>query len=429
MEKLDDTRVKSLQRKALIAGSVANVLEWYDFALYGYFASVLAELFFPAEDRLTSLVLTFEVFAAGYLMRPLGAAFFGNLGDRVGRKRVLIISVILMAASSVLIGVLPTYAQIGVMAPILLTLLRLVEGFSVGGEFTGTVSFIVEHSHPDRRGFTGSFGTFSLIGGILFGSAVGALITSLLSTEEVINWGWRIPFILGIVVGGVGIYLRFGMEETPVFKAMENKGGLVRTPVFEALANYRREILIAMGATWTGAATFYIIFVYLPTYVSSENHMPISTALKINTVTMVILMMVSPFMGALSDRVGRKPVLTAGCLGIGVLAYPLFLLLSAGNVFYALGAQAIFAVGLAMLFAPLGTTLVELFPTKVRLTAMSLGYNLGFSIFGGTAPLVATYLIKETDSVMAPSIYLIFSALISLFVFLKIRETYRDPLK
>ena len=429
MEQRRDTGVKSLQKQAIIAGCVANVLEWYDFALYGYFASVLARLFFPAEDQLSSLVLTFEVFAAGYLMRPIGAAFFGNLGDKVGRKKVLVISVTMMAASTVLIGALPTYASIGIWAPILLTLLRLVEGFSVGGEFTGTVSFIVEHSHPDRRGFTGSFGTFSLIGGILLGSAVGALITSVLSAEEVINWGWRIPFILGIVVGGVGIYLRFGMEETPVFKSIEDKGGVVRTPILEALSNYRREILIAMGTTWVGSATFYIIFVYLPTYLSNENSMPISTALKINTITMIILMMVSPFMGALSDRVGRKPVLTLGCLGIGVLAYPLFLLLSVGNVLYALGAQTIFAVGLAMLFAPLGTTLAELFPTKVRLTAMSLGYNLGFSIFGGTAPLVATYLIKETGSIEAPSIYLIFSALISLFVFLKIRETHKDPLR
>jgi MHS family proline/betaine transporter-like MFS transporter len=429
MGQLKDTSVKNLQRKALIAGCAANVLEWYDFALYGYFASVLAQLFFPAEDQLSSLVLTFEVFAAGYLMRPLGAAFFGNLGDKVGRKKVLIISVILMAASTVLIGVLPTYTRIGIWAPILLTLLRLVEGFSVGGEFTGTVSFIVEHSHPSRRGFTGSFGTFSLIGGILLGSAMGALITSTLSAEEVINWGWRVPFILGIVVGGIGIYLRFGMEETPVFKSMEDKGGVVRTPIFEALSNYRREILIAMGATWTGAATFYIVFVYMPTYLSSEGNITFPTALKINTVTMIILMMVSPFMGALSDRVGRKPVLTAGCVGIGLLAYPLFLLLSAGNVLYALGAETIFAVGLAMLFAPLGTTLVELFPTKVRLSAMSLGYNLGFSIFGGTAPLVATYLIKETGSIVAPSIYLVLSALVSLFVFLKMRETHKDPLK
>jgi MHS family proline/betaine transporter-like MFS transporter len=231
------------------------------------------------------------------------------------------------------------------------------------------------------------------------------------------------------VVGGVGIYLRFGIEETPVFKSIEDKGGVVRTPILEALTNYRKEILIAMGATWAGAATFYIIFVYMPIYLSIENNMPISTALKINTITMIILMVVSPFMGALSDWVGRKPVLTSGCLGIAVLAYPLFSLLSAGNMLYALGAQAIFAVGLAMLFAPLGATLVELFPTRVRLSAMSLGYNLGFSIFGGTAPLVATYLIKETGSSVAPGIYLIFSALVSLIVFLKIRETYRDPLR
>lgn len=429
MERPRDTRVKSPQKNILIAGCVANVLEWYDFALYGYFASILARLFFPAQDELTSLISTFEIFAAGYLMRPLGAAVFGNLGDKVGRKKVLIVSVILMAASTTLIGVLPTHAKIGIMAPILLTLLRLVQGFSVGGEFTGTISFIVEHGQQSRRGFSGSLATFSLIGGILLGSAMGALITSVLSVEAITSWGWRIPFVFGIVVGGVGFYLRFGIEETPMFKSLEDKGGVVRTPILEALTHYWREIFITMGTTWAGSATFYIIFIYLTTYLLSEIKIPFSTALHINTISMVILMMASPFMGALSDRIGRKPVLTIGCLGIAILSYPLFLFLSGGNILYVLGAQAVFAVELAMVFAPLGATLVELFPTRVRLSAMSLGYNLGFSIFGGTAPLVATYLIKETGSKVAPSIYLIFSALVSLLVFLRIRETYNDSLR
>jgi MHS family proline/betaine transporter-like MFS transporter len=429
MERPRDTRVKSPQRNILIAGCVANVLEWYDFALYGYFASVLARLFFPAQDEFTSLISTFEVFAAGYLMRPLGAAVFGNLGDRVGRKKVLIVSVVLMAASTTLIGVLPTHAKIGFMAPILLTLLRLIQGFSVGGEFTGTISFIVEHGQQSRRGFSGSLATFSLISGILLGSAIGALITSILSVEAIASWGWRIPFVLGMIVGGVGFYLRFGIEETPVFKSLEGKGGIVRTPIIEALAHYWREILITMGTTWAGSATFYIIFIYLATYLLSEINVPFSTALHINTIAMVILMIASPFMGALSDRIGRKPVLTIGCLGIAILSYPLFLLISSGNTLYILGSQVVFAVELAMIFAPLGATLVELFPTRVRLSAMSLGYNLGFSIFGGTAPLVATYLIKETGSKVAPSIYLIFSALASLLVFLRIRETYKDSLR
>jgi MHS family proline/betaine transporter-like MFS transporter len=429
MERPRDTRVKSLQRNILIAGCVANVLEWYDFALYGYFASVLARLFFPAQDEFTSLISTFEVFAAGYLMRPLGAAVFGNLGDRVGRKKVLIVSVVLMAASTTLIGVLPTHAKIGVMAPILLALLRLIQGFSVGGEFTGTISFIVEHGQQSRRGFSGSLATFSLISGILLGSAIGALITSILSVEAIASWGWRIPFVFGMIVGGVGFYLRFGIEETPIFKSLEGKGGIVRTPIIEALTHYWREILITMGTTWAGSAAFYIIFIYLATYLLSEINVPFSTALHINTIAMVILMIASPFMGALSDRIGRKPVLTIGCLGIAILSYPLFLLISSGNTLYILGSQVVFAVELAMIFAPLGATLVELFPTRVRLSAMSLGYNLGFSIFGGTAPLVATYLIKETGSKVAPSIYLIFSALASLLVFLRIRETYKDSLR
>lgn len=429
MEKHREAGVQSSQRKTLIAGSVANVLEWYDFALYGYLASVLAKLFFPSEDELTSLISTFGVFAAGYLMRPLGAIIFGNLGDKVGRKKVLIISVTLMAVSTTLIGVIPTHAQIGIMAPILLTLLRLIQGFSVGGEFTGTISFIVEHGDQSSRGFSGSFATFSLIGGILLGSGIGALITSALSGEEIINWGWRIPFIFGIVVGGVGLYLRFGIEETPIFKSLENRGGVVKAPIVEALTKYRREILITIGTTWAGSATFYIIFVYMPTYLSSETDIQFSTALNINTISMIILMIASPFMGALSDRVGRKPVLAVGCLGIVILSYPLFVLISKGNVLYVLGAQAIFAIKLAMVFAPFGTTLVELFPTRVRLSAMSLGYNVGFSFFGGTAPLVATYIIKETGNNVAPGIYLALSALVSLFIFLMIRETYRDTLR
>ena len=268
-----------------------------------------------------------------------------------------------------------------------------------------------------------------MIGGILLGSAIGALITSTLTAEEMTNWGWRIPFLFGIVVGGVGIYLRFGIEETPVFKSLQDKGEVGRAPILEALSNYRREILITMGTTWAGSATFYIVFVYMPTYLSRETNIPFSTALNINTAAMILLMVASPFMGALSDRIGRKQVLTAGCIVIAILTYPLFLVLLEGKVAYVLGAQAIFAIALAMLFAPLGATLVELFPTRVRLSAMSLGYNIGFSLFGGTTPLVATYLIKETGSNLAPSIYLVFSAVVSMIVFLKMRETYRDALK
>jgi MHS family proline/betaine transporter-like MFS transporter len=430
MERLSQVEAsKKDQKRALFAGSAANVLEWYDFALYGYFAPVFAQLFFPMNDRLTAQISAFGVFAAGYLMRPLGAVIFGHVGDRLGRKNALMLSAILMAIPTTLIGALPTHDQVGVTAPALLTILRLIQGISVGGEFTGSISFIVEHAPQSRRGFFGSFTTFSLLGGILIGSGMGAIINSVLSHDDVVSWGWRIPFFFGILLGVVALYLRTQIDESPIFKDLEGKGKIYRRPVLEALTQNWKEILITIMATWGGSVTFYMIFVYMTTYLSSEINLPQSTALSINTISMVIMMSVVPLMGAISDRIGRKPVLATGSLLIAVSSYPMFLLILPGNTLFILGAQAVFALGLAMVFAPFGAMLVELFPSQVRMTAMSLGYNIGFSVFGGTAPLVSTYLIRETGNILAPSIYLGLSSLISLLVFLRIKETYRDALR
>ncbi len=416
------------QKKTLVAGSVGNVLEWYDFALYGSFAPIIAKLFFPAKDELASLLSTFGVFALGFLMRPLGAAIFGFVGDRAGRKKALMLSVILMAIPTTLLGVLPTYVQIGVAAPVLLTLLRLIQGISVGGEFTCSISFVVEHAPPSRRGFFGSWTVFSLLCGVLLGSAVSTFITSTLSQDAVASWGWRVPFLLGALIGGAALFLRTGIEESPIFKSLESSGDVSKAPIREALTHYRRETLTNVGATCVGSVTFYMIFVYLITFLSTETKVPYSSALEINTASMIVLMVVTPFMGAISDRIGRKSVLIAGSLMIAILSYPLFLLISQDKVLYDLAGQVVFALGLAMVFGPFGAMLVELFPTRVRMSAMSLGYNIGFAVFGGTAPLIATYLIKETGSKTAPSICLIVSALISLLIFLKLRETFQRPL-
>lgn len=416
-------------RKTVIAGMIGNVMEWYDFALFGYFAPVIARLFFPSDHHLVSLINTFGVFAAGFLMRPVGAALFGHLGDTIGRKKALAASVILMAIPTFLIGLLPTYQEIGAMAPILLTLCRLLQGLSVGGEYTGSITFLVESAPPSRRGFIGSWTPFSAGVGTLLGSGVGALLTSDLTEHALYSWGWRIPFLLGIVVGGVGLYLRSSLAESPDFEAVRNSGEVAASPVREALTHRRAEILTAVGLTWVAGTAFYILFVYMTAYLESILKQPLGTALGINTISLALMVILLPVMGALSDKIGRKPLLIGATMGFALLSYPLFRLLSHDTFGFILAAQIVFALLVAAYYAPLSATLVELFPARERYSGLSIGYNLSVALFGGSAPLVATYLIKETGNILSPSFYLIVSALVSLGVALRLRESFRTVLK
>jgi len=415
--------------KNVIAGCVGNVLEWYDFALYGLFAPILARLFFPSEDELSSLLAAFGVFAVGFSMRPAGSIIFGFLGDRVGRKRALEISVITMAVPTTLIGVLPTYEEAGRLAPVLLTLIRLIQGISVGGEFTGSISFVVEHAPPGRRGFYSSWTEVSLLCGILLGSVISSLVTNTFTGEQVQSFGWRIPFLLGMVIGAIGLYLRTGLDESPAFERLKEAGQLSKRPVRDAIQNHWKKMATVVGATCGASINFYLIFVYLPTFLSTETRIPLPSALDINTVGIVTLMVLTPVMGLLSDVIGRKPVLISGCLIITVFAYPLFGALTSGNVTSDLMSLAVFALATAMIYGPFGAMIVELFPAKVRMSAVSIGYNVGFAAFGGTAPFVATYLIKTTGSKVSPGYYLAAAAIVSLIVFFSIRESFRDKIE
>ena len=402
-----------------MAGSIGNVLEWYDFALYGYFAPVIAALFFPGKSELAALISTFGIFAVGFFARPVGAVLFGHLGDTVGRKTALIWSVMLMAVPTCLLGLLPTHDEIGIGAPILLTVLRILQGLSVGGEFTGSMTFLVEHARPEERGYAGSWSEFSAQIGILLGSGVGALLTSTLSHEDLYAWGWRVPFVLGVLVGGVGFYLRTGIEESPEFEQIKLGGAVSRFPLRDVLVFRRRELAQAVGIIVLYAVSFYLAFVYLITYLSSVLTVPLNQAMIGNTIGLAVFTFLVPIMGAVSDRIGRRTPMIWGAAGLAILSYPLFMLLGHQTIPFLLMAQLLFAVLIAAYVGPMCATVVELFPPQGRYTGISIAYNLALALFGGTAPLVATYLIGKTGSLVAPSYYLMFCALLSLVVVLK----------
>jgi MFS transporter, MHS family, proline/betaine transporter len=395
--------------KTIAAGAIGNVLEWYDFGLFGFFAPVISRLFFPSEQRIASLVGAFGVYATGFLMRPLGGLLFGHIGDRWGRKRALELSVLLMAVPTVLLGLLPTYPQIGLGASVLLTFFRLLQGLSVGGEYIGSMSFLSEHSPPHRRAFLGSFSSFSVILGSLLGSGTAAMMSGLLPPAQFEAWGWRVPFFGGILIGFVGVWLRHGVDESPAFLQAHHHGGLVADPIRSAVRNDLRSITVTLGLTGVSAVGFYVPFVWLPTWLSQINQPPLelSRALTASTLALVVLLILTPLAALVADRVGKRPMFLASAIGYVVVTYPLFVLLRTGTFSAAVIAGLVFAACNSLYSGCMAATMVELFPTRTRYTGVALGYNVGQAILGGTAPLVATGLIELTGNNLLPAYYLI----------------------
>lgn len=410
------------RRRLLVAGAAGNILEWYDFSIYGFFALAIGQHFFPSRSESTELIDAYGAFAAGFLMRPVGAILFGRIGDRRGRHHALMLSVLAMALPTFVIGLLPTYQQIGISASILMVVMRLIQGLSVGGEYTTSVVFMVEHAEESRRGVVGAFGSAGAFAGVLLGSAVGTLIASLMPQRALEAWGWRIPFLLGISIGVVGYFIRRELQDD------DGSGHPEAPPVGEVLRTEWRRILQIAGVKVLDAVGFYLMFVYSTTYLSDIVGLTHRRALAINTIGMSVALIMLPVSGALSDRVGRRPVMAASAILVMIFAWPLFNLLWHPEMRVPVFGQVGFAILIALFQGVSPAVAVEAFSPRVRCTAVAISHNLVMALLGGTAPLVATYLIDKTNSEMAPPVFLMTAALVSLLCLLTLTETANHPL-
>lgn len=404
------------RRKALFGSAVGSTIEWYDYFLYGTMsATVFGHMFFPSEDPVVSQLLALTSFALAFLIRPIGGIFFSHIGDKIGRKKTLAITLSLMGSSTVAMGLLPTYESIGVLAPILLTILRLLQGVALGGEWGGGVLLAVEYSPPKKRGFFGAVPQTGAMLGLALGNAITSLLSYVFSEQAFLDYGWRIPFILSIVLVVIGMWIRNSIDETPSFKRVLAANKANRIPLFDTFKTHKREVLVAIGAKVVETSTFFLYATFTISYLVGLGYER-TTVLSIVLVSSVFAFPMMLVFGALSDRVGRKNVFVGGTVALILWAYPYFWLLNQGSlvcIFWAI------FVGLAIIWptygAMIGTVLAEAFPADIRYTGMSLGYQLGAAVVGGPMPLIATALLALYGGSYIPIvIFLICCGVISL---------------
>jgi MHS family proline/betaine transporter-like MFS transporter len=409
----------------VLFSSVGEIVEWFDFMIYLSLVPILARVFFGETHTKTHLFAILGIFAAGYLARPHGAILFGRLGDRFGRKRALIVSALVMTGAKLVEGSLPTYDDIGIAAAVLFVVARLCSGFSLGGEFAGTLVMLFETATPRHRALTTSLANMMAGGGVLLAAGLVTALIALLTPEEMQAWGWRIPFFVGSGVGLVALAFRLWVPETPMFEEVKEEGLRARTPVKEAVKEDTGGAAVAFAMSSFIALSYFLVIAFLPTYLQSFVGMDHVSALTITTIATVLSIVVIPISGLVSDNVGRKPVLIATSLAFIVLSVPLFWLLASDQFWLALAGALVLVVPAACFMAPAYTTAVEHLPTQVRFSGFALGYNVGAAIFGGTAPLIAAWLIHSTGSLTAPAGYLVLAAIAILIVCWRLKETYR----
>lgn len=418
-------------RHRVMAGFIGNVVEWYDFALYGYLAGVIAPVFFPANDPTAGLIATYGIFAAGFLMRPLGAAAFGWFGDRYGRARTMQISVVMMALPTLFLGILPGYEQAGLLAPALLVLVRILQGLSVGGEFSSSATYLVETAPDGKRGLVGSWANIGSMTGSLLGVAAAALVTNIFSADQLGDWAWRLPFFGGALLGGIAIIMRRNLHASERFVAHHDARDET-SPLLEAFTVDRRETFLALVFAACYGVCYYIVFVYLPEWLAGQGLMDLRVALTINTVMMLLVIPAMPLTAIVGDHfLPRRTWVAIAVLSLGLVALPLhwWMVASGGSMISVIVTHAVCFLLLAV---PLGSgpaLFAEMFPERDRLSGYSIAFNVGMGIFGGLTPMVATSLIATTGQATAASLYLVCAALFAVVALARIPDRSRAPLR
>ncbi len=413
---IDDAKL----RKAITAASLGNAMEWFDFGVYGFVAYALGKVFFPGADPSLQMIAALGTFSVPFLIRPLGGLFFGMLGDKYGRQKILAITIVIMSISTFCIGLIPSYATIGIWAPILLLICKMAQGFSVGGEYTGASIFVAEYSPDRKRGFMGSWLDFGSIAGFVMGAGIVVLISTVVGEENFLDWGWRIPFFLALPMGAVALWLRVSMEETPSFVQQREKPVVTQA----STAATFKTILMGIGRVMVWSAAGYTYLVIMPTYLQSALHTGFNQALLIAVISNIGFALTIIPSGMLSDRIGRRTVMIIATVLLLILALPLLKILQAESSTLAVKAIVVLIAGglVGMLAGPGPAMLSEMFPTRVRYTGLGLAYSLSNAIFSGCAGLIITGLIKETGNLDIPAYYVMATAVVSIFALMTLRK-------
>ncbi|MBU5213760.1 MFS transporter [Heyndrickxia oleronia] len=421
---------KRISKKILVASLVGSSIEWFDYFLYGTVAAlVFNELFFHSEDPTVGLMLAYASFALSFFIRPLGGIIFSHIGDRIGRKKTLVLTLSLMGGGTVLMGLLPTYSTIGVTAPILLIILRLIQGLGLGGEWGGALLLAVEYAPKNKRGFFGSIPQMGVTIGMLLGTLALSIMT-LLPENSFMTWGWRVPFLLSALLVFFGLWIRKGIDETPSFRKAQEKGEIAKIPFIETIRTHWKEVLIAVGAKVVETAPFYIFGTFIVSYATTQLGYSRTVTLNAVTLATIITTILIPYMGRLSDTFGRKKLYVIGTCLMIIYAFPYFWLIHQHSAVLLIVATVL---GLGIIWAPitavLGTMFSEIFKSNVRYTGITLGYQIGAAVAGGTAPLVATALLKAYNNSYVPvALYIILASIISLIAIWSVRDRKNEEL-